>query len=87
VWATTLFDEVQALRYDRSYPTITRKLGQRQLRPYCEACSGVKGRATVIIGHPFGEEVQWDWDETVEVSMLVGSLSHSSKAGAWLAYS
>jgi len=95
VWATTLFDEVQALGYDRSYPTFTRKLRQRNLRPHCEACSGVKGRATVIIEHPPGEEVQWDWDElgacpwdeTVDVSMLVGSLSHSSKSRAWLTYS
>ena len=95
VWATTLFDEVEALGYDRSYPTFTRKLRQRRLRPHCEACSGVKGRATVIIDQPSGEEIQWDWDKlgscpwdpTVDVSMLVGSLSHSSKTRAWLAYS
>jgi len=55
----------------------------------------VNGRATVVIEHPPGEEIQWDWDElgvcpwdpTVDVSMLVGSLSHSSKTRAWLAYS
>jgi hypothetical protein len=55
----------------------------------------VKGRATVIIDHPSGEEIQWDWDElgvcpwdpTVDVSMLVGSLSHSSMTRAWLAFS
>ena len=95
VWATTLFDEVQALGYDRSYPTFTRKIRQRDLRPHCEACSGVKGRATVIIEHPSGEEIQWDWDElgacpwddTTKISMLVGTLSHSSKARAWLSYS
>ncbi len=95
VWATTLFDEVQRLGYDRSYPTFTRKLRQRQLRPHCEACSGVKGRATVIIEHPSGEEIQWDWDElgacpwdpSTDVFMLVGSLSHSSKARAWITYS
>jgi transposase len=95
VWGTTLFDEVQALGYDRSYPTFTRKLRQRRLRPHCEACSGVKGRATVIIEHPSGEEIQWDWDElgacpwdpSTDVFLLVGSLSHSSKARAWLAYS
>jgi transposase len=95
VWATTLFDEVRNLGYDRSYPTFTRKLRQRQLRPHCEACSGVKGRATVIIEHPAGEEIQWDWDElgvcpwdeSTDVSMLVGSLSHSSQSRAWLAYS
>ena len=54
----------------------------------------MKGRATVIIEHPSGEEIQWDWDElgvcpwdpTTDVSMLVGSLSHSSKTRAWLAY-
>jgi len=95
LWATTLFDEVKALGYDRSYPTFTRKLRQRQLRPHCEACSGVKGRATVIIDHPPGEEIQWDWNElgtcpwepTVDVSLLVGSLPYSSKARGWLAYS
>ena len=94
VWATVLFDEVQRLGYDRSYPTFTRKLRERRLRPHCEACSGVKGRATVIIDHPSGEEIQWDWDElgacpwdpTTDVSMLVGVLSHSSKARAWLSY-
>ena len=95
VWATTLFDEVEALGYDRSYPTFTRKIRQRRLRPHCEGCSGVTGRATVIIDHPAGEEIQWDWDElgtcpwdpTVDVSMLVGSLSHSSMSRAWLSYS
>jgi len=95
VWATVLFDEVQDLGYDRSYPTFTRKIRQRHLRPHCEACTGVKGRATVIIDHPPGAEIQWDWDElgtcpwdeTVDVSMLVGALSHSSKSRAWLTYS
>jgi transposase len=29
LWATTLFDEVQDLGYDRSYPTFTRHLRQR----------------------------------------------------------
>jgi len=95
VWATTLFDEVQALGYDRSYPTFTRHLRERGLRPHCEACAGVKGRATVVIDHPPGEEIQWDWlelgacpwDPTTEVFMLVGVLSHSSRARAWLAHS
>jgi transposase len=95
VWATTLFDEVQRLGYDRSYPTFTRKIRQRGLRPHCEACSGVKGRATVIIEHPAGEEIQWDWDElgtcpwdpSNDVSLLVGALSHSSKTRGWLSYS
>lgn len=95
VWATALFDELQALGYGQSYPTFTRKLRERALRPRCEACDGVKGRATVDIEHPPGEEIQWDWDElgpcpwdpTTEVFLLVGSLSYSSKSRGWLTYS
>lgn len=95
VWATVLFDEVEALGYDQSYPTFTRKLRERNLRPRCEACDGVKGRATVDIEHPPGEEIQWDWDElgvcpwdpSTELFMLVGSLSYSSKSRGWLTYS
>jgi transposase len=94
LWASTLFDEVKARGYDQAYP-FTRKIRQRDLRPRCEACDGVKGRATVVIEHPPGEEVQWDWDElgrcpwdpTIEVFMLVGSLAHSSKTRAWLTHS
>jgi transposase len=48
-----------------------------------------------VIEHPSGAEMQWDWDElgvcpwdpTTNVSMLVGSLSHSSMSRAWLASS
>ena len=48
-----------------------------------------------VIEHPAGEEVQWDWDElgtcpwepTTDVSLLVGALSHSSKARGWLSHS
>lgn len=95
VWATALFDEVAALGYEQAYPTFTRKLRERGLRPRCEACEGVKGRATVDIEHPPGEEIQWDWNElgvcpwdpTTDVFMLVGTLSHSSKARGWLTYS
>ena len=47
LWVTALFDEVVALGYDRSYPTFVRQLRQRQLRPHCEACRGVKGRDTI----------------------------------------
>ena len=54
-----------------------------------------EGRAKVIIEHPSGEEVQWDWDElgscpwepTMDVSLLLGALSHSSKTRGWLSYS
>ena len=95
LWATTLFDEVQTLGYDRSYPTFTRHLRERRLRPRCEACDGVSGRATVDIEHPPGVEIQWDWDELgtcpwdpgCEVFLLVGSLSHSSSSRGWLTHS
>lgn len=94
VWATALFDELRAMGYGRSYPTFTRKLRERNLRPRCEACEGVKGRATVDIEHPPGAEIQWDWvelgvcpwDPTEEVFLLVGSLSYSSKTRGWLSY-
>ena len=33
VWATTLFDELLELGYDQSYPTFTRALRARGLRP------------------------------------------------------
>lgn len=94
LWVTALFDEVAALGYDRSYQTFTRKIRERQLRPRCEACAGVKGRPTVDIEHPPGGELQWDWlelgvcpwDPSTEVFMLVGSLSHSSRTRAWLSH-
>ncbi len=41
LWAVTLFDEVAGLGYDRSYPTFTRQLRARGLRPHCEPCSAV----------------------------------------------
>jgi hypothetical protein len=56
LWALTLFDEVVALGFDRSYPTFTRQLRARQLRPPCEQCRAAKGRAVTIIEHPAGEE-------------------------------
>jgi transposase len=90
VWATVLFDEVTALGYDRSYPTFTRKLRQRRLRPHCEACAGSNGRAHVDIDHPPGAEIQWDWLELPDTPwgdkalVLVGVLSHSAKFRAWI---
>ena len=63
VWATTLFDEVAALGFDRAYQTFTRQLRDRELRPHCEACEASNGRAHVDIEHPAGEEIQWDWLE------------------------
>jgi transposase len=85
LWASALFDEVSALGFDRSYQTFTRQLRDRSLRPHCEACDGVKGRATIEIEHPPGEEIQWDWVELPEAPwgddahLLVGSLPCSGR--------
>ena len=42
VWATTLFDEVAALGYAGSYPSFTRAIRVRKLRPVCAACKQAK---------------------------------------------
>ena len=88
LWAVTLFDEVAGLGYDRSYPTFTRQIRVRDLRPHCEPCSATKGRANAPIEHPAGEETQWDWLELPDppahwgwgknAHLLVGALAHSS---------
>jgi transposase len=91
VWATALYDEVTALGYPGSYPSFTRALRSRGLRPHCEACAGVKGRETVDIEHPPGAEQQWDWADLPGAPwggvahVLVGALSYSSQARAVLA--
>jgi transposase len=85
VWGTVLFDEVVALGFERSYVTFVRELRRRGLRPRCEACAGVRGRPTVEIEHPPGEEVQWDWLELPEAPwggeahLLVGTLPYSGR--------
>jgi len=61
VWATALYDEVVALAFTLSYQSFTRGLHSHSLRPHCEACSGLNGRATIEIEHPPGGEIQWDW--------------------------
>ena len=38
LWARTLFDELVDLGYAGSYPTMTRQLRVRALRPACEPC-------------------------------------------------
>ncbi len=89
VWATVLFNEVVGLGYDRAYPTFTRQLRARALRPHCEPCASSNGRAHVDIEHPPGEEVQWDWlelDDTpwgAKAYVLVGALSHSGRFRVW----
>ena len=57
LWATTLFDELLELGYDRSYPTFTRQLRARGLRPACEPCRPARGRPVAVIEHPRGEGV------------------------------
>jgi transposase len=91
VWASALYDEVQALGYQGSYPSFTRALRTRGLRPHCEACAGVTGRETVDIEHPPGAEQQWDWADLPgapwggSAHVLIGALSYSSQARAVLA--
>ena len=52
LWASTLFDELGDLGYEGSYPTMTRQLRVRELRPACEPCRPAKGRPIAVIDHP-----------------------------------
>jgi transposase len=85
VWATALFDEVVPLGYTGSYPSFARQLRVAGLRPHCEACTGVKGRETIEIAHPAGEEIQWDWAERRNAPWgataygLLGTLAYSGR--------
>src|SRR3954447_15996063 len=92
LWAMTLFDEVTALGYDRAYPTFTRQLRTRNLRPACEPCAPTRGRPAAVIEHPPGQETQFDWIElpdppadwaaagyTGKAFLLVGALAHSGR--------
>src|SRR5205085_6752705 len=47
LWASALHDELLELGYDGSYPSLTRALRTRQLRPHCEPCHAAKGRDVV----------------------------------------
>ena len=93
VRASVLFAEVVALGYRRAYPTFTRQLRDRGLRPHCEPCASSNGRAHVDIDHPAGEEIQWDWlelrrhpvgGEGVRLGRCVGALG---KFRAWFSES
>lgn len=93
IWASALFDEVVPLGYERTYVTFARQVRLRGLRPHCEACAGVKGRATIEIDHPGGEEIQWDWFERRRAPwggvayVLLGTLPASSRVRGVLAES
>ncbi len=63
LWAQTLLDELRPLGFTGSYPTLTRQIRTRSLRPACLACSHVTRRANAVIDHPPGEETQFDWLE------------------------
>ena len=86
LWGTALYDEVVGLGYPRSYVTFVREVRRRGLRPRCGACSGVKGRPTIEIEHPPGDEIQWDWLELPDAPwgggqahLLVGTLPYSGR--------
>jgi Transposase and inactivated derivatives len=93
LWAATLLDELRPLGFTGSYPTLTRQVRDRGLRPACTACAHVTKRPNAVIEHPPGEETQFDWVElpdapagwafpTKRAYVLVGSLAHS---GVWRA--
>lgn len=90
VWAVAVFDEVTAAGYVGSYPTFTRKLRERSLRPACEACAPATGRAAAVIPHPPGVETQWDWVEFPDPpahwgwgKTAYGLLGTLSRSGRW----
>jgi transposase len=91
LWLTALFDEVTPLGYPRSYPSFVRAVRAAGLRPHCEPCQGVSGRATIEIEHPPGAEIQWDWFERRRAPwggtayVLLGTLPHSSRVRGVLA--
>src|SRR6266545_4023640 len=93
IWASALYDEVTRLGYGLSYVSFARQLRAHDLRPHCEACTGVRGRDTVEIAHPPGAEVQWDWFERRRAPWggtaygLLGTLPHSGRVRGVLAES
>lgn len=85
VFASVLFEELVALGFDRSYPTLVREIRRLGLRPVCECCQAGAVKVTVGLEHEPGEELQLDWLELSETPwgakayVLVGALSHSSR--------
>ena len=72
LWATTLFDEVVALGYGGSYPSFTRAIRERALRPVCRLCTQGATVDRAVIEHPPGAETQWDWVELPDPPVGVG---------------
>jgi len=95
LWARTLCDELEDLGYAMSYPTLTRQIRARNLRPHCPDCANPADRANSVIDHPPGDETQWDWLDLPNppaswgwgamAHLLVGSLAYSSRWRAVLA--
>ena len=89
VWARTLCDELEEFGFALSYPSLTRNIRARGLRPVCGACRSATDRVNAVIEHPPGDETQWDWLDLPDppaswgwgrtARLLVGSLAHSSK--------
>ena len=85
LWAVTLFDELQPLGFDRSYPTLTRQIRTRGCARRARPVHRRKTGRLAIIEHPPGEETQWDWLELPDppaawgwgktAHLLVGALS------------
>jgi len=84
VFASVLFDELVALGFDRSYPTLVREIRKLGLRAPCGCCRA-GALATVELDHAPGAELQLDWLELRETPwgrpayVLVGALSHSGR--------
>ncbi len=82
----TLFEELVALGFADSYPSLARQVRARGMRPSCAACTG---QHNAIIDHPAGAETQREcpdlrnppaacgWGKAAH--LLVGSLAHSGK--------
>jgi transposase len=83
--ATSLYEELVGLGFDRSYPTLIREIRRLELRPVCECCRAGGVKLTVGLEHEPGEELQLDWLELSETPwgakayVLVGALSHSGR--------
>jgi hypothetical protein len=84
VLATTLYEELVGLGFDRSYPTLVREIRELGLRPVCGCCKAGGVRLTVGLEHEPGEELQMDWLELTETPwgvkafVLVGPLRSPS---------
>lgn len=82
--ATVLHDELGALGFERSYPTLVRELRRLELRPRCTACRA-GASVSAEIAHQPGEELQLDWLELSETPwgkkayVLVGVLPCSGR--------